>query len=363
MMHLLILAIINKLRSLLWRIPLVWYILPLQHRKVTETPVAIEMLKLSTYDSRARANRHLRDAFGIMNPFVNGDKVFHDEYVKRVHRRLTQVTSNWSGVVDVTTNTASTLPQMNGIQEIRGAIRILVMSVALEIVGATGYTLPQLTRASELINDLWICAKKGLSPTPLREELHAILREWQTDGFVQELAEISSIPTERALLSILIPAYETMYRVILPLIYHTHKTITFSQFLTSKVSQSQLNSETGQGYTYLALIQETLRRYPVVKRIKRSTRWEDIAVDVEAIHLNPATWDNGEQFDPGRWKRVEGRGGFVPFGTGNGRCVANERIVGMVVCIVLGAVKDKLPGMEKQGLKGLLLNDREAQRV
>jgi hypothetical protein len=50
----------------------------------------------------------------------------------------------------------------------------------------------------------------------------------------------------------------------------------------------------------------------------------------------------------------------MPFGAGGGRCVANERIVGMVVCIVLGVMKDKLAGMKKEELKGLLLNDREA---
>jgi hypothetical protein len=359
-MYPLILAILQKVKYLLWRVSLLWYILPLQRRRVTNMSVAVETLKFSTYASRAKANCRLRDAFGIMNPFVNGDKVFHDEYLKRVHRRLTQVTSNWSGVVNIATGTASTLPQRKSIQEIRGGVRMIVMSVALEIVGATGYTFPQLMRAGELINALWSRAKKGLSPAPYREEMHAVLRQWQTDGFVQDLAEISSIPEERALLSILIPAYETMYRVILPLIYHTHKTITFHQFLTSKVSLSQLNSETGQGYTYLALIQETLRRYPVVKRIKRSTRWEEIAVDVEAIHLDPTTWENGQHFDPSRWTRVEGRGGFMPFGAGSGRCVANERIVGMVVCIVLGVMKDKLAGMKQEELKGLLLNDREA---
>src|SRR6202011_752360 len=110
---------------------------------------------------------------------------------------------------------------------------------------------------------------------------------------------------------------------------------------------SQLNSGTGHGHTYLALIQESLRLYPVVKRIKRSTLFEDVAVDIEAIHLDPTRWDKSEEFDPGRWSKVNGRGGFIPFGTGAGRCVASERIVGMVVCVVLGVVKDKLGVMEK----------------
>lgn len=320
--------------------------------------VAIETLRTLSYVSRAKANDHLRRSFGIMNPFVIGDEMFHDKYVKIVRQRVGS-TLDWSAVVDVVVATASQIPTMTGISDIRSGIRIIVMSVALEIVGVNGYSLEQLTRVSELINILWIHAKRGVSTSPLRNELYAILQQWQHDDFVQELARVSSIRDSPALLSVLIPAYETMYRVVLPLIYHTHGTIAFHQFLSPNVSFSQLSAGTGQGYPYLALIQETLRLYPVVKRIKRSTFWEDIAIDVEAIHLDSTTWENSTDFDPERWTRVSCRGGFIPFGAGPGRCVANERIVGMVVCIVLGVVEDKLKGLEKHELRGLLLNDRE----
>jgi hypothetical protein len=338
-----------------------WSVVPRCYRKITDIGRATETLKESTYSSRARANRHLLRAFGIMNPFVNGDTKFHDDYVKKVRQRLAQVITDWSGVVGVAIRTSLQLPSITGIEDVRKDVRVIIMSVALEILGVDGYSPFQLVRASELINTLWMRAKKGLATDALREELHTILRAWEPGEFVKELGIISSISDERALLSILIPVYETMYRVVLPLIYHTHQTISFIEFLRPEVKLSQLSVSTGYGYTYLALIQETLRRYPVVKRIKRSSLFGDVAVDIEAIHLDGSTWENSNDFEPRRWTKMDGRGGFMPFGNGTGRCVANERIVGMVVSIALAAVEGKFSKMEKSELEGLLLNDRETE--
>lgn len=52
---------------------------------ITDPATALTFLKNSTFASRAKANIHLRDAFKIMNPFVNANKDFHDEYIKHAH--------------------------------------------------------------------------------------------------------------------------------------------------------------------------------------------------------------------------------------------------------------------------------------
>jgi len=108
-------------------------------------------------------------------------------------------------------------------------------------------------------------------------------------------------------------------------------------------------------------VQETLRRYPVVKRIKRATSWKITAVDIAAIHLNAATWDAPEDFRPMRWMKSGKEAGYMPFGAGRGKCIANETIVGLIVCIVLGVIEKPLRNFKTGDLNALLSNDREIQ--
>ena len=326
-----------------------------RRRRITNLQEALEVLKESTFQTRANANCHLRTAFGIQNPFVNGEKQFHDEYVKCVHRRLTKVTSDWSDIVNCAISAGKQIPPISDIESIRKAVRMIVMSIALKIIGIERYRFDELNRVGELINLIWLAAKTGEDASKDRGELYSILKQWRTDEFINDLATLSGVNEECAILSILIPSYETMYRVVLPLIYHSQQKASFHRFLKLGVSTIDLNSVTEEGYTYLCLIQETLRLYPVVKRIKRSSTWEASAIDIEQIHKE--TWSNADVFDPNRWT-TERRGGYLPFGGGRGRCIANERIVGMVVYIVLGVMERQLEKVDRLQLKELVLNGR-----
>jgi hypothetical protein len=326
-----------------------------RRRRITSLHEALEALKKSTFQTRANANGHLRTAFGIQNPFVNGEKEFHDEYVKRVHRRLTKVTSDWSDIVDCAISAAKQVPPIKDIESIREAVRMIVMSIALKIIGVEGYRFQELNRVGELINLIWVHAKTREDTSKDREELYSILKQWRTDQFIDDLASLSAVNKECAILSLLIPSYETMYRVVPPVIHHSRQKVSFHRFLKHNVSTIDLNSNAAEDYTYLHLIQETLRLYPVVKRIKRSSIWGIIAIDIEQIHKE--TWLKADDFDPNRWMTGM-RGGYLPFGRGRGRCIANELIVGMVVCVVLGAMETQLEKVGGLHFEELLLNGR-----
>ena len=334
--------------------PVLFYYFP-RPRRITNLQEALEVLKKSTFQTRANANCHLRTAFGIQNPFVNGESKFHNEYVKCVHRRLTRVTSDWADIVNCAISAGKQVPPIKDIESIREGVRMIVMSIALKIIGVEGYRFVELNRVGELINLIWVCAKTGEDTSKDREELYSILKQWRADEFISDLATLSGVTKECAILSILIPSYETMYRVVLPLIHHSQQKASFHRFLKHGVSTIDLNSVTEEGYTYLCLIQETLRLYPVVKRIKRSSTWETIAIDIEQIHKE--TWSNADVFDPNRWM-TEMRGGYLPFGGGRGKCIANERIVGTVVCIVLGVMERQLEKVDGLQLEELVLNGR-----
>ena len=297
-----------------------------------------------------------------MNPFVNGETYFHDQFVRYVSRQLRRVTSQWSELIHVSKMSAEQTSGMSDTTQIRNRVRVIVMSIALKIIEVDGYTTDELLRVGELIDLIWIQAKIGAPTGTHRDELHDILRRWKYNVFIETILKISDVnKAECAILSILIPAYETMYRVILPLTFHTHNKISFDHFLDPSVSESTLCSSCEEGYTYLALIQETLRRYPVVKRIKRETGHEMTSVDIAAIHLDEHIWERPEEFDPMRWMTSRRDGGYMPFGAGKGRCIANEKIVGLIVCMVLGVLEKPLRDFKSEDLRVLLVNDRGQQ--
>ena len=217
-------------------------------------------------------------------------KIFMMNTLNMPTPHLRHITHNWSKIIICATRAVERIPRIDDVEDIRQAVRMIVMSIALEIVGVEGYTFDDLSVVGGLINCIWLRAKSGETTSKERDELYSILSRWKTtDEFIEELARMSNnVSKECAILSILIPSYETMYRVVLPLLFHTHKNISFTQFLNLNISPS-LNSKTEQGYTYLSLIQESLRLYPVVKRIKRSSSSQETIIDIAAIHKTGGT--------------------------------------------------------------------------
>jgi hypothetical protein len=325
------------------------------YRRITDILIAKKFLQDSRLEARAKANEPLRDSFDIMNPFISSDKDFHDEYVKCVRIKLSQL--DWRDIISHAQDTAAAIPNMiTSVKDIRREVRCVVMAIAFNIVGVSSFHYGDLNRVGTLISSLWLGAKNPMIDTaPLRAELYSILGQFKVEDFINDLAELSNVSVKRATLSILIPAYETMYRVVLPLIFHGRNT-TFDIFLKPDSSMATLNSRTEFGYSYISLIRETLRLYPVVKRMKRQTAEENVAIDLEAIHRSDE-WLDPLEFRPERWMS-QVPGGFLPFGAGQGRCIANEYIVGRIVCIVLAVILPGIPLLPDEELAKLLQNDR-----
>jgi len=103
-----------------------------RRRTVADFRTATSFLHESDLESRAKANRHLRDAFGILNPFVNGEKDFHNKYVKCVHRQLFHITSDWSALVDCGKSAAKQINETNSVDRIRDGVRVTVAYKILE---------------------------------------------------------------------------------------------------------------------------------------------------------------------------------------------------------------------------------------
>ena len=345
---------------LLLLFPIVFLILVLRwlrprNERFSSCDAATSFLQKSSFEERASANQSIRRAFEIVNPFVVGDKAFHDEYVKLVQRRLTLKTRNWSDIVQAAKTTRDQL-QFTSVEEIRNGVCAIVMTISLTIVGVNGYQTDGLLKAGQLIDRIWTDVKEGKDTELERRELYSVIRNWEGDSFINDLARLSNVPHECAILSILIPAYETMYRVALPTLFHAHGTITFAPFLQSDIGYHSLALETQVGYPYLALVKETLRCYPVVKRIKRAAGHHKKSIDIEAIHRQG--WENPEKFDPSRWTRGK-QGSFMAFGAGTGRCIANERVVGVVAGIVIALIEQEIRArFDRNELQELVNNGR-----
>jgi len=186
-----------------------------------------------------------------------------------------------------------------------------------------------------LINQMW--SKKTIPDCPevkaMRRQLNAILQGYQNDdatdacGVWSSLVELTagaSLPHVTNLLNIIIPGFETMWRVVL---YFLLEVIRRPQLLQD-IRQEQLDDVFVDPHGLLAsTIWEILRMYPPTKSIYRWSRCgqERIVIDVMKINTSHLWGKNPKHFIPRRFQESNlPTWSLASFGVGNTRCVAAD---------------------------------------
>lgn len=153
-------------------------------------------------------------------------------------------------------------------------------------------------------------------------------------------------------LAVVLPAYETLWRVVLRVILELRFRSTpssdiyiqeFSAYLYSPSAQTFSTPSQGGEVSVSDVMSEALRLYPPTRRIYRSlSPSSHIAADVEGVQRDPRVWgEDAEVFRPGREWRDHG---FWAFGGGSFRCVGMEfapRFAAVLVGAVLGVVGEE----------------------
>jgi len=315
--------------------------------------------------ARARPNTRLVHSFGLQNTFVSADSVVRKQFVTRAKEILRQHTRYFAAFPDVVrgvvAGSALRLRSPPRQPSISFAIFIQVVTVRVVVESLLGGNIPEdsddeTVFVVEAINDLWTLSKKlGAAPpqlATLRESLNAYLRRWIPERYERPL-------------DFVIPAYETMWRVIAVTvaraIHDRGACAAFSAYLESPPEDQFVRFEDArpQQPSVEAFICEVLRLHPPSRRLARAAPsrlgvfqfplWTPATThvaNIEALHQDTAIWgSDAGVFDPMRFHGSRLSYGqkhaFIPFSYGPLRCVAFKeapRFAAIVAAAVLEIV-------------------------
>jgi len=202
----------------------------------------------------------------------------------------------------------------------------------------------EIARLAGLIHELWMQSKSGAPSATARAEL---------DGVINSLfPDVEENP-----LNFILPAYETLWRVVLRLFIETHRgppewREVLGLYLQEPSSTLFRNSRDGVSPAFL--VHEALRLYPPTKRVHRAVSekaW--VAIDVEKLQMDEGVWGgDAKEFRPERWRYVTGdkqaaEMGWMPFGAGCFVCPAKGVFAPRLIALLVAAVGKAVPAEAK----------------
>ncbi|CAG8981656.1 hypothetical protein HYALB_00013531 [Hymenoscyphus albidus] len=331
-------------------------------RRLRNVKECLYLLKSSTLKQRASPNQRLVIAFGIDNAFTTVDPIHAKRFVNQSKsllrtqgddwKMLTQFASDWTKqVVFVKLQTSC-------------SFRLLPMVQALVFHTVLRKFFPAISTPSDSevefitsrINSLWI-ASKGIA---CQDKTQLVYQRKEFQSRLQStFSPNKSQSGEENPLNILLPAYETLWRVVLRIFLEVQflsepqrvceYAAQFEKFLldpTRGKFEEETQIQDGLSVSIKGIVAEGLRLYPPTRRIYREIDGEEVAVDVEYLHRDATNWgDDAMRFIPGRWATLTtcdaGKRGYMPFGAGTFECPAKPEFGLFAIGIMVGVLVTK----------------------
>lgn len=310
--------------------------------------------QLTPRESRARPNQRLVRAFGIDNGFTTTEEHWALDFKSKASAKLRKQQKRmvWQYKSDTANELIrrrlQAIPLHGGYISLNALIQSLTLKSSIELVSS----LDPLQLDDDLIldiasciNELWIQSKEAQADcTQGLQSLDRALNQAQL---------YDSHDPHKNTLNYLLPAYETLWRVVLRCFLEVTLTTTaepaWRDALTA-FARNPSDSEFGEsasadaGVTVNFIVNEALRLYPPTRRIYREilpaseTTARVVAADIEACHRRTSIWGpDSERFIPSRWMDTteEMRFAFMPFGSDPFICPAKPefgpRMIGLLV--------------------------------
>lgn len=308
--------------------------------------------------SRAIPNRRLIDAFGVDNAFTTTTWKHRSDFVKFAEGKISGMgDGEWKRIADMTLELVRKktrrLEHTDGAIPLVPFVQSITLSMSLYVwFGLEPLSLKEKTVAdiASLINELWITSKVYYPKSFMarkKVELQKALRKIDST-FV--------FTPERTPLNLILPAYETMWRVVLrcflEVVFRNDDEAALEwrdvlqAYLGCPTSSRFGESATSPGSISAShVVHEALRLYPPASRVYRTYelggKRKDFAADIEECHRNDAFWGaDGQCFRPSRWTTISEEaltesGAFMSFGAGRFVCPAKKtfgpRMIGVLV--------------------------------
>ncbi|PQE23463.1 Cytochrome P450 protein [Rutstroemia sp. NJR-2017a BBW] len=354
---------------------------------IRDLALAENILTSTTLFSRSQPNRRLVQAFDIDNAFTTFDDETHREFVTRAKGLLHGPDSSTTSIIKLMRRRALEKPLRNRLKDfvpLQTIVQVFCFRFVLLKFFSFSYvdtsSTSSILRITELINSLWVSSKCSCSPNlPVLNLMQNELRR-ELNLLFSHSEDESDNP-----LNLLLPTYETLWRVVLrcflEVSFRNKSESTgwqglFEEFLENPTSK-QFSKRTGRS-SVQDIVNEALRLYPPTRRIYRqeSDDSEVVAIDVEYLQRMEEVWGaDGKSFKPERWGVLEAAGhdkykrAWMPFGKGNFQCPARKPapiMIGVLVGLLIesfGSEDYLLHGQEwcvSNSNKEPLENGREA---
>ncbi|KAE8450813.1 hypothetical protein EG329_005726 [Mollisiaceae sp. DMI_Dod_QoI] len=332
-------------------------------------------LRRSTLEERAMPNQRLVRVFGIDNAFTTTNTNYYRSFVTKVRLELRTSNDDWRYLAGITFESIG--HRLSDVED-RQASFVLVDFVQIVVFRAVMFkffsSVPMpsdedIKSITSKINTLWIASKN-------QEEPLGASMEKEKEGLLLQLRDLFHIPQDQRIegphnpLNILLPAYETLWRIVLRLLIevrfrnteeeYSHNNLLFEAFLSNPSPRTFDKEEflsfsvknivnpnprilDKKGRTRISvhhIVNEGLRLYPPTRRIYRQMSDEKVSVDVENLQRNPEFWGlDASEFQPGRFDGMKlCKMPFLPFGAGVFECPAKNTFGPMMIGILVSAL-------------------------
>ena len=314
------------------------------------------LLANSTLASRAIPNERLIRAFNISNSFTTTSLNNHRHSKKQAEDLLKAIGKDWASLAAFTQSITRKYFPVSASRpfNLSGVIRGIVLTVAIHtFFPSTPESDPEdIATLAMLIHNLWIQSKTSCSPLRRLQQRRSLALT------LRKLFPGLPETPENNPLNLILPAYETLWRVVLRLFLEiafreegTQQGVVYRRLLREYLASPDDRCSFTRVIARVSmetLTKETLRLYPPTKRINRFDQGVDAAADVEAVHYDCEIWgEDAGQFRPSRWmERDDARAdtmarAYLAFGTGAFVCPAKGAFAGRILGILVAVLVEK----------------------
>lgn len=333
--------------------------------------------QLSAVLSRAIPNERLALAFEIDNAFTTREDDYRRTFLALAIRKLASV--NWNHITRTAENIV--LEKIQASDESRMGIHLVPLFQLLSLKISLQVLFEQdplalddevVSSLAQTINALWILSK---DPSPNEEQMR--FHQYNLRKDLGSLLPTYRLTPRETPMNFIIPAYETLWRVVLqtfievvfrhPSSETTWRSVLAAYMVTPTLARFSQRSPLSLGETPSIsaedLAKEALRLYPPTRRVYRTFQYSPsqaavlVAADIERLHRDPELWGlDSTTYVPGRWSSITGGdppGKYFPFGGRPMVCPAKKifgpRMIATLVAALVGGFETgewKLEGDE-----------------
>ena len=320
--------------------------------------------KLTPVESRAIPNRRLVDVFGVDNAFTTSETNHRATFSASAREKLTAVKDeNWVSVAEIASKLIRRTIQKEddtkmGILLVP-FVQTLTLSISLHVL--FGFSDPlefeeeHVSEAASIINELWLKSKHSYDKKTIqkmRSGLQAALQKSSPEHFDFDFSP------QKTPLNLVLPAYETMWRVVLHCFLevsfrHSNSAANWRAALQSYLhdpSDENFKEATAEAEVSVKhVVYEALRLYPPTRRVYRTFSFrylpwfKTVAAGIEQCQRDRDIWgDDSTIFKPSRWNALNFGAwkAFMPFGGAPFTCPAKEttfgpKMIGLLVAALV----------------------------